>query len=441
MILSTMEWLLAMMHVKYLRMRAMRKLLAIAAILSIIFYLPACTKSTKEEGGDAAAQAEAGGLEIPDAGASGNPDETQAGFLDDQLPEDTLGAVPAQDQNAQAGQPTTETPPTTADTPPPLDLSGTSPDAGLSATDSAKEETAKGEPPPKPKSAPLQKVKELPFREGDQLLNAVYITRPGDNYKKISKMIYGSEDKVKDLKKANPNIKTVKPGNKIYYNSPKRPDDELKIMNYYEETGDPSEVYIAKEGENLKTISKDLLGYPEAWKEVWATNPVESKEKLSAGTELRFWKGAAAGLTQVTSNTPPAPNLGADGGAPNSNFPPPEQMTPPPPPPVEAKMPDLPPPPPPEQMMPPPPPPVEAKMPDLPPPPPPDQMAPPPPPPMAPAVAKKQKQPPKLQEEALDQDTIMALGGAGIVAAALAALIIIRKRKQKAAEFHQPHAG
>jgi hypothetical protein len=228
-------------------------------------------------------------------------------------------------------------------------------------------------------------------------------------------MIYGNADKAKDLKKAN-NGKKVKPSEKIYYNSPQRPNDETKIATYYEDMGMMPEVYVSKEGDNLKKVSKELLGYDNAWKEVWALNGVESKAKLPAGTELRYWKGAPAApapKTELAKNEMPPPS-------------PPNEMPPPPPPP----------PPMPDQsvaantanQLPPPPPPMPNDMPPPPPPPPAEAVNPPPPPPPAKKAAAKKE---ASAVAGLDQDTMMMLGGAGIVAIGLASIIIIRKRRQK----------
>jgi LPXTG-motif cell wall-anchored protein len=275
----------------------------------------------------------------------------------------------------------------------------------------------------------LLKVKDATYREGDQLINAVYVARPKDSYKSISSMIYGSEDKVKDLKAANPGIKKVKTGQKIYYNSPKRATDESKIMNYYEESGMPAETYVTKKGDNLKKLSKGLLGFPDAWKEIWMTNAsVESKEKLNEGTEIKYWKDAAGGA--------PAQQMAADGN--RQPTPMPQEANPPPP--AQA---DLPPPPPQQAQanLPPPPPPPQQAQANLPPPPPPPEAAPPPP---TPQMAKK---PPKIaqpgvEEGAMDDQTMMAMAAAGIVIAAIAALIIIRKKKaQKAAASNFEQMG
>jgi hypothetical protein len=237
------------------------------------------------------------------------------------------------------------------------------------------------------------------------LLNAVYIARPGDSYKAISKMIYGSEDRWKDIKKANPSVSKPKPGNKIYYNSPIRPDDRTKVATYYEDLGMVPDVYVAKDGENIRQVSKNLLGYDNAWQEIWSTNSVESKGKMPAGTELRYWKAAPA-VTDVAQNDVAPPGMETPAALGMMDVPPPLPEMPPPPPPVEAL---------------PPPPPMPTEM--VPPPPPPDVLNPPPPPP--PPVAKKVK-----KNESANEDLIY-LGAAGGIALLAVGVLLYRKRKQQ----------
>ncbi|MGZ3780321.1 MAG: LysM peptidoglycan-binding domain-containing protein [Pseudobdellovibrionaceae bacterium] len=297
----------------------------------------------------------------------------------------------------------------------------------------------------------LQKVATAPWKVGKKWVNTVYFARPGDTLAGISQMIYGT-NKVSELKKENPSLKarSVKPGDKIYYNSPNRPEDSVKMISYYEDNGMAPEVYVAKSGDNIKKVSKKLLGYSNAWKEVWSLNTVDSKGAISEGTELHYWKGgniAAAPIDQMPKHEEIA----------GLKLPSTKEPQLPPPPPVEPAKPEIPPP---QQQaqaeIPPPPPMPEQKSPDTaqPPPLPPDvasdqnqQMAPPPPPPpppppveavnppAPPAPPKKHKVAEEAPPSGMDNDTTLALGVVGIAAAGLAGLIVVRKkRKQKELE-------
>ncbi len=471
----------------------MRKLTAIFAATILALHLSACTSSdSKEDGTEDGAVAESTegtdadlqNLDAPPAeNAVAATDGANEGFLDEQLPEDALGESkktaaaeppPAEIADNTTPPPAMEEPPksepavteaapieappdssvaavdtgTTSSTEPSSNLSDAS--TGVSAATTSSSEPSMTEPAPVAEAKPkvsLQKIEAAPIHREGILLNAVYIARSGDNYKKISKMIYGSDDKAKELKKVNPSVKP-RVGDKIYYNSPVRPADDTKMMTYYEDAGMVPDVYVAQEGDNMKKLGKKLLGNKDSWKEIWATNlNVDSKDTLPAGTELRYWKAAPAQAIAA------APEVAAPVEAPAKtdvamNNPPPDMAAPPPMPenPPQNAMPEVPAPPPPPapdmhtaappppDMAPPPPPQPVAEQP--PPPAPPQEMAPPPPPPppdMAPPpppspVVKKPSQ--NGETGGMDNDMIMSLAGAGIIAIGLAAMIIVRKRRQ-----------
>jgi LPXTG-motif cell wall-anchored protein len=465
----------------------MRKLTAIFAATILALHLSACTSSdSKEDGTEDGAVAESTegtdadlqNLDAPPAdNAVASKDGANEGFLDEQLPEDALGESnktaaaeppPAEIADNSTPPPSMEEPPksepavtqaapietpsdtsvaavdtgTTSSTEPSSNLSDASTGAAAATTSSSEPSMTEPAPESKPKVS-LQKIESAPIHREGILLNAVYIARPGDNYKKISKMIYGSEDKAKELKKVNPSVKP-RVGDKIYYNSPVRPADDTKMMTYYEDAGLVPDVYVAQEGDNLKKVSKKLLGHKDAWKEIWATNMIDSKDALPAGTELRYWKSAPTQTVAAAPEVaPPAEGHGKTDVA--MNNPPPEMAPPPTMPenPPQNAMPDMPAPPPapdmhaatppPPDMAPPPPPQPVAEQP---PPPPPQEMAPPPPPP-PPDVAPPpppspvvKKAPQNGETGGMDNDMIMSLAGAGIIAVGLAAMIIVRKRRQ-----------
>lgn len=359
---------------------------------------------------------------------------------DDALPEDALGE--ASGSPAPPEDPLLETPPSeiagSEPAPPvieetlPADTlgdSGTNADSvppvvdNMESASSALSEAPKEPVSEAPKSEPkpmasYRKVETTPWREGGKLLNSVYIARSGDSWASVSKMIYGSE-KVSDLKKMNPAIKgrKVKVGDKLYYNSPHRPDDESNVRNYFEDSGIAPEVYIAKSGDNLKKVAKELLGTEQGWKELYAINDFESKGALDEGTQIRYWKSAppAAPPAEVAAAQPPLEEA------------PPAGDMPPPPPQADMPIPAEPPP----EMAPPPPPPDMAmnEAPPPPPPPPVEAIAPPPPPP--PMDAGK---PMADGSEAMEDDQMTTLAAGAVVAVGLALFMIMRRRRKKELE-------
>lgn len=384
-----------------------------------------CSSSSEEQSADQASAsddgldsgelsdddgAKASSANPPAEGATESGDDVVADLGDDPTGEADPGALPDQSLGDQAA------------TPPPADDANVPPPAD--SMDVATNDTPPEPPPPltdESTSAPkasLKKIKDAPFNSNGRILNTVYVARKGDNLNKISEKLFGDKKRKKELIADNSFLsRGAKEGDKIYYNSPRRPDDTTTMMTYYEDNGVPSQSYVAQEGDDLKGVAKKLLGSREGWKELWTTNPnVESKGALDAGTELKYW--SAGPEINVAANTAPPP----------PPTPPAEEMTPPPAagtmqPPEQV--------PPPTDTLPPPPPAQDTAM--LPPPPPPPQMAvndlPPPPPP--PPMAKKPAQSP---ESFLfqDQETTMALGAGAIILLSVILIIVHRIKKGRA---------
>ena len=167
---------------------------------------------------------------------------------------------------------------------------------------------------------PVKKVKDVPFRQAGQLLNTVYIVRPGDSLSSASTKLFGT-DKSSDILAANPHLnKSFKTGDKLYYNSPNRPDDAAQMLSYYQDNGMAPSTYTAQEGDDLRAVSQQLLGDSETWKEIYALNPsLESKGSLSAGTSFNYFAGAAPAVAQVNAPS----NFGS---APQDLNPPPQDF-------------------------------------------------------------------------------------------------------------------
>lgn len=445
-----------------------------------------------KNGGDNNAQADLGGANddlAPDDSATKAPDDKSAQANQPPTAPDngsstdanlTEAPAPGGDQTAQGADATP--PPPGGDqaaqgadaTPPPPDASTPPPVADSSAPPPAEPMTT---PPPAdagaamaaggdmgaPKPASLQKIKSQPWKQGNYLLNAVYIARKGDTSKKIAQKVFGSEDKKKELCKYNAHncSRKVKVGDKFYYNSPQRPNDETVMKTFYEDAGIAPQIYTAKASDNIRKVSKELLGDKDSWKEVWATNDVESKGTLDEGTKLKYWPDSeTAAPTQAVAKTedganPPAeaagtenpaggeqaanPPDGANPGASGQTPPPSGQQAPPPPGAQNGQQAQTPPPPPPQGNE------------QLPPPPDQNQQAannpnaaapgttaepPPPPPPPPPTENAKSAQPAGVDAGSALQDpnqTMMLGVGAVLLLAAAALFISIRKKRARRA--------
>jgi hypothetical protein len=452
-----------------------KKFVVLLASLGLIVQLSGCTSKDSKDDGEAIAidgTETADSAEVEKVEGEQNldiaADDSAASLSADSLPEDALGestasSTPAADPGAPPpdvaiADPSvdalppdtlgTESPSVAEATPPPIEEPVMTESSSSSSSSVASSEAPKEEKKPLPS---YRKVDQTPWKEGGKLLNAVYVARSGDTWSSVNKSIYGNE-KTSALKKMNPAIKSrgLKVGEKVYYNSPNRPDDSTKVLTYYEDTGLAPEVYIAKSGDDLKTVAKNLLGSKENWKELYATNDFESKGALDEGTQIKYWKSAPA-PKNVAANTAtpemaaPAPVDAAPPTPPmDPSMPPdPNAMAQTPPPPTDPNMHT-------GDMAPPPPPPGGDQMamnhdlnaPPPPPPPPPPEMAPPPPPPPAPGAPAKMA---GAEEAAnpMEDDQMTTLAAGAVLAVGLALFMIMRRRRKKELEqaIQDTHVG
>ncbi|MCY4513051.1 MAG: hypothetical protein OXB86_05125 [Bdellovibrionales bacterium] len=179
-------------------------------------------------------------------------------------------------------------------------------------------------PPPPTKITKLisvKKIKTSPYRRSGFLVNAVYLARPGDTIESVSQKIYG-QDRSGDLYSINPHFRSrpLKTGDKVYYPSLQRPNDSSQLLVYYEDVGLSPNYYSLERGQNIRSIARNLLGSPDSWKEIWATNfEIQSKGSAEKTVQLRYWDG---------SGTPPPPQPQEVAQMPEETFPeePPQQM-------------------------------------------------------------------------------------------------------------------
>ena len=184
------------------------------------------------------------------------------------------------------------------------------------------------EEPSKRKS--LNKIIEFAYNKSGFLVNAVYIARSNDNLKNISQKIY-RQDRTGDLLAINTHLQNrdVIVGDKIYYNSPNRPKDNKRILFYYEDNNISPSYYNLSEGDNIRSIASQLLGHPNSWKEIWATNPeLESKGEIQGSIRITYWGGVD--IAQAAAPQPESPDVfdQNDSSQPsNENLPDPEEIT------------------------------------------------------------------------------------------------------------------
>lgn len=139
---------------------------------------------------------------------------------------------------------------------------------------------------------PVPKINREPFFRNQRLMNTVYIARPGDDLMSISQKVY-EKDNTQVLLADNPYlVKGIDVGDQIFYTSPNRPEDKKEILTYYEDVKMPAQHYITKQGDNIQKIGREVLGYDEAWKEIWAENDIlQTQALLPSGLKIRYWSG------------------------------------------------------------------------------------------------------------------------------------------------------
>lgn len=327
--------------------------------------------------------------------------------IDAPLPEEPMSTADSgdliQETSELPPEPAMDTPAIAENTSEPTTEASTGSEDLFGGDDTPMEET----PPPAPRPVvSLKKIKDVPYKQGDLLLNTVYLARDGDNMDSVAAKTGRSKG---DLRKANSYLsRGVKVGDKIYYNSPNRPTDENQMLTYYEDNNIPAQTYVSKSGENIRDIAQQLLGNRESWKELWSTNmQVESKGALDEGTQLRYWPaGTSAPAPTMADNNQPIPE-------PFPETPPPADpglaMNDPVADPLAAGTIEPPPPPPPSEPPPPPPPPQD--------------------PPKPPKMAKKDM---GLIIPGLDKDTTIIVGGVALLAVfAILVMVIKRSRSRR----------
>ena len=151
--------------------------------------------------------------------------------------------------------------------------------------------------PVKAKNIPLNKILRVPYKKAGYLVNAVYIARPGDSLETVSQKIYDSPETASALREINSHLASrgLKVGDKIYYNSPLRPNDSAQLLFYWRDINAPSSFHTLSPGDNIRTVASRLLGHPNSWKEIWAVNPeLESKGDISKTVNIVYWPDSSA---------------------------------------------------------------------------------------------------------------------------------------------------
>ena len=159
--------------------------------------------------------------------------------------------------------------------------------------ESSKEELTEPEKVKKEKqqNVSLNKIMTVPYGKAGQIVNAVYIVRPNEDINLISEKIYGRNE-TDQLLEINTHLqnRSLVVGDKVYYNSPNRPNDNKRLLFYYEDNNLSPSYYNLSPGDNIRAVASQILGHPKSWKEIWATNPnLKSKSTVETNLNIVYW--------------------------------------------------------------------------------------------------------------------------------------------------------
>ena len=108
----------------------------------------------------------------------------------------------------------------------------------------------------------VKKMKPAAYKRAGDNINRLYVVRSGDNMDSIANKLYGSSSEADRLYSYNPSFSWKKHsvvGDKIYYESPNNKNDPT-MMTYYEDNNVAPSYYTSQDGDNIRKISKKLLG-------------------------------------------------------------------------------------------------------------------------------------------------------------------------------------
>ena len=67
-------------------------------------------------------------------------------------------------------------------------------------------------------------------------------------------------------------------------------EDSSRLLFYYQDINASSSIYNLSPGDNIRKVASQLLGHPDSWKEIWATNPeLESKGEIENHINIVYW--------------------------------------------------------------------------------------------------------------------------------------------------------
>ncbi|MEO5668023.1 MAG: LysM domain-containing protein, partial [Bdellovibrionota bacterium] len=139
-------------------------------------------------------------------------------------------------------------------------------------------------------------------QKGGYALNGYVFVRNEQNWKDLSKLLYGRADRAALLAEWNGNSE-IKPGAVVYYNSPFRPDDSSELKSFDTDFGMTLTGVSVSAGDSLSSIAAKVYGSPDAWRELASLNAdlLTSPDQIEIGQNLRLAPASrdTAGILQA----------------------------------------------------------------------------------------------------------------------------------------------
>lgn len=153
------------------------------------------------------------------------------------------------------------------------------------------------------KSSRVPKIPANAVTRNGKSLNRFYFVRQGDTARSVASLVYGDDQKTKELKAWN---KGWAAGDVVYYVSPTEPEDR-KMRSFYQENSITPDEYKVQRGDWLSRIASKKLGNAGSWKEIAVVNGLKSADSLEVGHKLAIYPRDLAQFThepQIVENMP-----------------------------------------------------------------------------------------------------------------------------------------
>jgi hypothetical protein len=139
------------------------------------------------------------------------------------------------------------------------------------------------------RASKFPEITARPFQKDGVWMNSYMFVRGEQNWRQVSKLIYGREDRASLLAQWNAG-RELSPGSVIYYNSPLRAEDSSTMKILEADFGLSLEGLTINEGDSLSLIAARVYGSSDAWREIASLNQdlLSSPDLVEVGQTLRI---------------------------------------------------------------------------------------------------------------------------------------------------------